>query len=47
MVLKGDKPIRWTYDLQEELKCNPGEHQKYFKGLGTHTKEGLEMGLII
>ena len=42
MVLKGDKPVRWTYDLQEELESKPGEHQKYFKGLGTHSKEGLE-----
>ena len=42
MVLKGDRPIRWTYDINEELKCSSGEHQKYFKGLGTHTKEGLE-----
>ena len=38
---KGKKLLRWTYDLNGELKLKSGEELKYFKGLGTWTKEDL------
>jgi len=39
---KGKKLIRWTYDLNGDLKLKSGEELKYFKGLGTWTKEDLK-----
>lgn len=42
MVLKNDKPIKWTYDIMEDLPLKNGEVSKYFKGLGTFSKEILE-----
>lgn len=40
--IKNEKLTNWVYDIQEELPQKPGEHQKYFKGLGTWSKEQLE-----
>ena len=40
--IKGEKLTCWTYDIQGTLPEKPGEHQKYFKGLGTWQKEQLE-----
>lgn len=42
MVLKNNKPVRWTYDIEEDLNVKPGETHKYFKGLGGWTPELLE-----
>lgn len=39
---KGKKLVRWTYDLNGELKLKSGEELKYFKGLGTWTKNDLQ-----
>ena len=41
-ILRGDKPTRWTYNIQENLVSGPGERQHYYKGLGTWQKEQLE-----
>ena len=34
-VKKGKLPVRWTYDLNEDLSPKSGEFAKYVKGLGT------------
>lgn len=41
-VLKGDIPVRWTYDLEKDLPIKSGERAHYYKGLGTWQKEQLE-----
>ena len=42
MVLKGETPTKWTYDITEELPVKSGENAKYFKGLGSWQKELLD-----
>lgn len=42
MIKKNKKPVRWTYDINEELKCGAGETSNYFKGLGTWQVSDLE-----
>lgn len=42
MILKNNKPVRWTYDIQEDLTAKSNEVSKYFKGLGAWSKELLE-----
>ena len=39
---KGKKLLRWTYELSGELQLKSGEELKYFKGLGTWTKDDLK-----
>lgn len=41
-VRKGNKPVRWTYDLNEELSTKAGEKFKYVKGLGTWNVDHLK-----
>lgn len=42
MVLKNNKPKRWVYNIQDHLEANSGETFKYFKGLGTWSKDLLD-----
>lgn len=42
IIMKNKKPVRWSYNLSEELTPKHGETSKYFKGLGTHTKDTLK-----
>lgn len=39
MVLKNKKPLRWSYDLNEDLKCKSSESLKFLKGLGSWQPE--------
>ena len=39
VVMKNKKPIKWTYDINEQLTPKKGEEFKYLKGLGSLTKE--------
>lgn len=39
VVMKNKKPIKWTYDINEQLAPGKGEEFKYLKGLGSLTKE--------
>lgn len=41
-IKKGKKPIRWTYDINEELIPKSGEIFKYVKGLGTWNTPDLK-----
>lgn len=41
IVSKNKVPVRWTYNLNEIIETKHGETSKYFKGLGTHTKQTL------
>ena len=41
IISKNKKPVRWSYNLSDEMEIKPGETSKYFKGLGTHTKQSL------
>lgn len=42
VIKKGKTPVRWTYDLNEELTAKSGETFKYVKGLGTWNIEDLK-----
>ena len=42
-IKKNKKLVRWYYNLNDEVTLNPGETSKYYKGLGSHNKETLEM----
>lgn len=42
IVMKNKKPQRWVYSLNDDIVIKSGENSKYFKGLGTHTKETLK-----
>lgn len=46
VIMKGDKPIKWTYKLDEDLKPGQGEKLKYIKGLGSLTPEIMEAVLM-
>lgn len=39
---KGGKPVRWVYDFGTEFEPKNGETIKYYKGLGSHSREHLE-----
>lgn len=41
-ALKNGKPVRWTYDIQEDFEPKSGETMKYYKGLGTWDAKDLE-----
>lgn len=42
-VKKNKKLVRWYYSLHDDAKLQSGEITKYYKGLGSHKKEDLEM----
>ena len=42
MTKKNNKPVRWTYDINEELEQQPGEISTYYKGLGTWSADDLD-----
>lgn len=42
VVFKEGKPVRWTYNLDENMKIDKGEKIKYLKGLGSLTSEIME-----
>ena len=42
IVKKGNKPIRWAYNLNDEVEIKKGESSKYYKGLGTHNPATLK-----
>ena len=42
MTKKNNKPVRWTYDINEELEQQPGEISTYYKGLGTWSAGDLD-----
>jgi len=42
MTIKNGKAQKWTYNIQDEIEAKSGETFKYFKGLGTWTKELLQ-----
>lgn len=41
-VMKNNLPVNWVYKVDEEPKQVSGGEMKYFKGLGTWSKEQLE-----
>lgn len=42
LVFKGEKPVRWSYNLEEDLKIKSGETPFYMKGLGSWDAEALK-----
>ena len=47
VVFKNKVPVKWTYDINENLKANKNETFRYLKGLGSLTKEIMETVLKI
>jgi len=41
-IKKNKKLLRWVYDLNKDLNIKHGEELKYYKGLGSWTKEDLK-----
>lgn len=42
IIKKNNKPVRWVYDINDELQPKSGETFKYIKGLGTWDKKDLQ-----
>ena len=47
VVFKNKVPVKWTYDINENLKANKNETFRYLKGLGSLTKEIMETVLKV
>lgn len=41
-AIKNGKVVRWTYDIQSDFEPKIGEMMRYYKGLGTWSKQELE-----
>jgi len=41
-VKKNNKLVRWYYNIEDDVKVNPGETSKYYKGLGSHKEADLK-----